>query len=553
MVTSVRTPRPNGRVRNLPTDITTRYMADIASAVSKLCDASSDKYRFKAEYLLKEFPSKFNDGDSRGAEDRKAAAIKKWLAAESRNAGTNLRVRFDECDFGYTTSRELIAKARTFIAGIIGEEPPVDLFDLGEFTNGASTGIPRRPSAIAEKFVGKADVSSSCAVHFLRCLEESPAWKRVREDLGLGHNITDFSVMFTVPKNSDIDRVACKEPEINMYLQRAAGLFIRDRLRRRGGCDLQDQSVNRRLARQASLNGDLATIDLSSASDTITEALVWEIMPLGWAMLLDDLRVKQTRLPDGTMHNLNMFSSMGNGFTFELESLIFLALTRATAFYSKIRGRISVYGDDIICPSALAPRLQRVFSWFGFKVNPKKSYWKGRFRESCGGHYYRGYDVTPFYIRAPMVTPRDLIHQLNQLREWIVRESFHGLWTYTSGDYFISDLSLVWEKYSRYIPSILRGGRDMETNTSLVSRDKPSHELLLVSRPRRVIEEGGYLHWLRARIDTGIDIETSSVQGTNFTVVRRVPKDRAGLAIPLDWLFVHELLDRNDATCVTPL
>jgi hypothetical protein len=118
-------------------------------------------------------------------------------------------------------------------------------------------------------------------------------------------------VLFTVPKSSEIDRVACKEPEVNMFMQRSVGAHIRRRLRR-VGVDLNDQTVNQHLAKIAVDQG-LATIDLSAASDSITEQLVVNWLPPEWFLLLNRLRVHNVDV-DGTLHPLQMFSSMGNGF-----------------------------------------------------------------------------------------------------------------------------------------------------------------------------------------------------------------------------------------------
>jgi hypothetical protein len=91
---------------------------------------------------------------------------------------------------------------------------------------------------------------------------------------------------------------------------------------------------------------------------------------------------------------------MGNGYTFELETLIFLSLALA---YAHIHGeevdRITVYGDDIIVPSTMASGFCGLLQELGFTPNSKKSYWTGPFRESCGKHYFSGYEITPFYVK----------------------------------------------------------------------------------------------------------------------------------------------------------
>jgi hypothetical protein len=229
-------------------------------------------------------------------------------------------------------------------------------------------------------------------------------------------NIVESSVLFTVPKSSHIDRIACKEPEINMFLQKSVGDFIRNRLKK-FGINLNDQRINQGLARDALRHG-LATVDLSSASDSISRQLVFELLPFEWWSHMEDIRSKSVILPCGKTHILEMFSSMGNGFTFELESLIFWALTRATSRITAIRGRISVYGDDIVCPNELVKPLTHVFNWVGFVVNLTKSFWSGPFRESCGKHYHNSVDVSPFFLREPVRKKTDIIRLLNRLLEW---------------------------------------------------------------------------------------------------------------------------------------
>jgi hypothetical protein len=484
-----------------------------------LSSSSCPVYDFKVAYQLREFLSKYSEVDAKSAEQRATAAIEKWRSVEVRNVRTNFRITYDSCDFGYATSNDILETARGYIAEIIGVEPPADLFSRGIFTNGASTGVKRSASAIADKFVGEADVSSSSTEYFLQYLEGVPVWKRLLAEGNLRLRNQEFSVMFTVPKNSEIDRVACKEPEINMYLQRACGIYFREQLKKRGRIDLQDQSVNRNLARLGSSGElDLATLDLSSASDTVTESLVFELLPPAWVVTLNDVRVKYTMVPGETKPTkLSMFSSMGNGFTFELESLIFFCLVRAVAYWSSIRGRISVYGDDIVCPNALAPRLVRVFAWFGFKVNPKKSFWTGRFRESCGGHYYRGYDVTPFYLKSPMLNQQDLINQLNQLREWILRDNDCGYWTYECGSsWMYSPLIEVWKSFAKFIRKDVWGGRDLESSSALVTPDMPRKRFINATKDVQVDQEGGYLHWLRVADGRILDAAENYVPGADW-------------------------------------
>jgi len=57
---------------------------------------------------------------------------------------------------------------------------------------------------------------------------------------------------------------------------------------------------------------------------------------------------------------------------------------------------LRVYGDDIIIDSSLSTTLIEILAKCGFEVNKGKSFVASNaFRESCGGYYFRGFDVTP--------------------------------------------------------------------------------------------------------------------------------------------------------------
>jgi hypothetical protein len=198
---------------------------------------------------------------------------------------------------------------------------------------------------------------------------------------------------------------------MNIRLQLRVGAYIRKRLKK-FGCDLDDQSVNQRRALVGSRFGHLSTIDLSAASDTVAYELVVELLPPDWVCLLDDLRSKYTRWPDGSVRKNEKFSSMGNGFTFELESLIFLAVASA------MTGDVTVYGDDIVVPSQAFPAVRQALELCGFTVNSAKSYYTSLFRESCGENRFGGVCVTPVYLRRLPRRLEDVVLLHNQVRRW---------------------------------------------------------------------------------------------------------------------------------------
>jgi hypothetical protein len=100
-------------------------------------------------------------------------------------------------------------------------------------------------------------------------------------------------------------------------------------------------------------------------------------------------------LPDGKVISQEKFSSMGNGFTFPLETLIFWSLA-ASCCESDVEA--SAFGDDLIVPTYAYGLLTEVLRSAGFLVNQTKSFHKGPFRESCGKDYFRGTDVRPAYM-----------------------------------------------------------------------------------------------------------------------------------------------------------
>lgn len=319
--------------------------------------------------------------------------------------------------------------------------------------------------------------------------------------------------MFTVPKDATIDRVACKEPDVNMYLQKGVGNYIRRQLRK-FGINLNDQSRNQRLAREGSITGQLATVDLSSASDSVTTSLVEILLPPLWYSLLDTLRSPITRVR-GEDHANEMFSSMGNGFTFELESLIFWAIARAVAYFENSPGVVSVYGDDIILPADCYPSLEYAMKVLGFKVNPKKSFSTGPFRESCGGHYYNGLDITPFYLRKPIDRLTDLIQACNQIRLWSERTA-HG-WV----DGLLSPtLEDLWKALADHVPPQFWGGHDYNSIYSLVSPGRPNKRLVEIRGDRLTTGVGGLVQWFHSTDGTS---ELSEGVETSFrsNVVKR--------------------------------
>jgi hypothetical protein len=163
------------------------------------------------------------------------------------------------------------------------------------------------------------------------------------------------------------------------------------------------------MARLGSLTGAYATLDLAMASDTVSYNVVAWLLPHEWFELLDSLRASGFRGPFGE-GTYAKFSSMGNGATFVLETTIFGAACKAVGCRNW-----SVYGDDIIVEADKAADLLRLLRFLGFVINREKSFVEGPFRESCGADWYRGVNITPFYLRGTPRTLGDWCHLVNGL------------------------------------------------------------------------------------------------------------------------------------------
>jgi len=128
-------------------------------------------------------------------------------------------------------------------------------------------------------------------------------------------------------------------------------------------------------------------------------------------------RSTRAELPDGQTIVLKKFASMGSALCFPIEALVFytsIIASRIQAAGDRVDRRsvhhygrdVYVYGDDLIVPADEAPVICDDLEALGFKVNRRKSFWNGKFRESCGVDAYAGQQVTPVYLRADVPTDR---------------------------------------------------------------------------------------------------------------------------------------------------
>jgi len=343
--------------------------------------------------------------------NKRDVALAKFAEAESACALINRR-GYRILDF-HPGAEWIHNEAVRKIDRLLGEFEPEEMVSLGNWGPG-NTILTKRDTSSVNKFRNENGTTRPLydLMGGLYALVY-PTWDLSKQQ------IQNSSKVVTVPKNSKTDRTIAIEPGLNLWFQKAIGSMIRRRLRR-VGIDLNNQSHNQRLSKMASKFGHLATIDLKAASDTIAIKTVESLLPARWFNVLDILRSRSYVL-NGVVSRYEKFSSMGNGFTFELESLIFWALSSACCNYLRLTNPIvSVYGDDIIIPVEAVSLLQITLAFYGFSVNEQKSFSSGPFRESCGAHWYEGKDVKPIFLKEDIVTESDIYKAANSIRRYSI-------------------------------------------------------------------------------------------------------------------------------------
>jgi len=250
--------------------------------------------------------------------------------------------------------------------------------------------------------------------------------------------------VISVPKTLKTPRIIAMEPTAMQYVQQAV---LREVLESLGGIDylreflgFTDQTPNQRMAREGSLKGELATLDLSEASDRVSNQLVRALVHRWphFGEALDATRSRKADVPGYGVIRLAKFASMGSALCFPVEAMVFLTIIflgiqkelRTPLDRRMIKsfvGKVRVYGDDIIVPVEYAFTVVSELENFGFRVNESKSYWNGKFRESCGKDYYAGTDVSIVRCRRVFPTRRQDAQEVISLVS-LRNQLYHAGW-----------------------------------------------------------------------------------------------------------------------------
>lgn len=376
------------------------------------------------QHLIKKYPWTSSEVPL----DPEAAALTSFHQSEEKCSLVNQTIRDLRSAHRLPPFME---NCRRYIEYVIGFEPDVDsCMDLCDFSAGASIGVHGAATHIGRKLsVRDFTVGPACVPyvaravmrhHQLACAFRNDDFVTVSSAGNLPTYLrvayTSYNKIGFVPKTAKTHRSIAVEPLGNGLVQKGIDQYLRLRLKR-VGIDLSDQSRNQRMARQGSLDDRLpegyVTLDLKAASDSIALEVVRTLLPEAWFSFLNCCRSPEYVLPCGAKKRYEKFVSMGNGFCFPLETLIFASVLSQ---HGKAGVDWSVYGDDIIVRKNVGEIVVGQLEELGFTLNQDKSFLKGPFRESCGADWFEGEDVRPFVWDFRLRTVSDCYKFLNLTR-----------------------------------------------------------------------------------------------------------------------------------------
>lgn len=482
----------------------TAYLATAATPVSKYLQQCIDEGRAEDLVKTRVSPSDYTCAESYLVDaqavaffsknksidagiDTKTAALQKWWDAEHQCAATNAFLRrvedgpHDQTTLGIG---KFLSNVRKRMAKWLG---PIPDCLYGKFGPGVTLCCRGNLSTVPDKMSTIPSTTASL-LPYLKWWGES-AWARALERRGLLYdevgdyqvNLVRYGEWSSVTKNAESDRSIEIGPSLNVFHQLFVGQTMKRRFSTQGWDLRHSASLHRQVAREASISGLFATIDLSSASDTVSKVLVKLCAPEPWYQLWDDLRLKSLKLPDSKVVLLEKFSGMGNGFTFELMSCLLMSICQELMSDAGLpftaNRDVFVFGDDIIVPTSIAQGVINALETLGFSINRRKTFVDGPFRESCGGDFFNGRAVRPFYLEEDPNDPQKLISFANGLRR-VALSHPHG---FDGRDYLLRP----WLRVLDAIPSDIRRCRGPEHFGDLVINDEKEHWQTRTKNSRR--------------------------------------------------------------------
>ncbi len=369
---------------------------------------------------------------SHDALERKAYSD--FVTSEAKCAATN-KVSFFR-DGENRQVNQVLYLAQQKIGSLLGDLTYAQLFEHCRHGPGSTRSLKRDSCGVDLKYSEDKISVTTAAFPIIQQITAGVGWPVARgiEDvygptwlLPSEFQLVESDKLTFAEKNATSLRTISVGPSGNVYGQLGIGECLMGRLMR-WGINLRDQTLNSDLARYGSVSGVVATVDLKTASNLISCSAVEFFFPprVFWAM--NALRVRYYEYK-GVTTPYQMFSGMGNGYTFPMQTIIFHALASACCDVSGVSNAFTAtYGDDIIIPTDVYPLMADVFAYCGFTINETKSFVDGPFRESCGGQFLRGHDIRPVYwkgFKTAAITAQEVCKLYHLLALWQERVADH--------------------------------------------------------------------------------------------------------------------------------
>jgi hypothetical protein len=355
-------------------------------------------YQVKMAYQLESLFKKFSfSKDLHTPEDLQRDSIKKFMDNQDRL----LKFSLPEDD---ALIKHVIFGARGYVDQVLGDRDHLEICANATFGKKSSVGVAMRKACEGARYEPPITGSRPHIDWFEHYygVYNRPAYLYAKSRSAVKRRemyreVNELDAVL-VDKTWKSLRMIMPNTTLGTLYSGGLGKVIESRLRN-SGYDIRTlQPIHRGLAQEASLTGKYVTADQSLASDNITVALIRALFPRPWAAALEYGRIETISLYGATVHTPT-FSTMGIGFTFPLQTLVFLAvLSGIRSYLGDETLLISAYGDDLIYSKEMHDLVTEVFPKLGLILNQEKTFSDGWFRESCGGDYFRGLDVRPYLL-----------------------------------------------------------------------------------------------------------------------------------------------------------
>lgn len=165
---------------------------------------------------------------------------------------------------------------------------------------------------------------------------------------------------------------------------------------------VEDQTENEELCRIGSIDGSYATIDLTGASDSLSKALMFRILPIVITRITSKYLARYLKAGEEEIR-CGIYATSGNPITFVTLGCVCLAICILaeqihTALTKEKVKPSHIFGDDCCVDARIYDLVCDIMSRLGLVVNLSKSYTvNSTYRESCGTEYSQGYDLRSTY------------------------------------------------------------------------------------------------------------------------------------------------------------